>query len=90
MKLELVDFPEPEIGPDDVLVRVRTCGICGSDVHGFDGASGRRNPPLIMGHEAAGEIAKLAQTSLASRRATGCPSIPRSLAGSAPSVFAAM
>ena len=59
MKLELVDFPEPEIGPGDVLVRVRTCGICGSDVHGFDGSSGRRNPPLIMGHEAAGEIAKL-------------------------------
>ena len=44
MKLELVDFPEPEIGPEDVLVRVRTCGICGSDVHGFDGSSGRRNP----------------------------------------------
>jgi L-iditol 2-dehydrogenase len=58
MKLELVDFAEPEIGPDDVLVRVRTCGICGSDVHGFDGSSGRRNPPLIMGHEAAGEVAK--------------------------------
>ena len=59
MKLELVDFPEPELGPDDVLVRVRACGICGSDVHGFDGSSGRRNPPLIMGHEAAGEVAKL-------------------------------
>ena len=58
-KLEFVDFPEPEIGPDDVLVRVRACGICGSDVHGFDGSSGRRNPPLIMGHEAAGEVAKL-------------------------------
>lgn len=59
MKLELVDFPEPEFGPDDVLVRVRACGICGSDVHGFDGSSGRRNPPLIMGHEASGEVAKL-------------------------------
>ena len=59
MKLEMVDFPEPEIGPDDVLVRVRACGICGSDVHGFDGSSGRRNPPFIMGHEASGEVAKL-------------------------------
>src|SRR5580658_6506115 len=57
MKLELVDFPEPEIGPGDVLVRVRTCGICGSDIHGWDGSSGRRNPPLIMGHEASGEVA---------------------------------
>ena len=58
-KLELVDFPMPTIGPDDVLVRVRACGICGSDVHGFDGSSGRRNPPLIMGHEASGEVAEL-------------------------------
>ena len=58
-KLEMVSFPEPQFGPDDVLVRVRACGICGSDVHGFDGSSGRRNPPLIMGHEASGEVAKL-------------------------------
>jgi len=55
-KLELVDMPVPEIGPDDVLVRVRACGICGSDVHGYDGSTGRRRPPLIMGHEAAGEV----------------------------------
>jgi L-iditol 2-dehydrogenase len=54
--LELVHMPEPEIGPDDVLVRVRACGICGSDVHGFDGSTGRRIPPLVMGHEAAGEV----------------------------------
>lgn len=56
-ELELVDFPTPECGPNDVLVRVRACGICGSDVHGFDGSTGRRIPPLVMGHEAAGEIA---------------------------------
>src|SRR6185312_1471104 len=58
MHLELVEMPEPDIGPDDVLVRVRACGICGSDVHGLDGSSGRRKPPLIMGHEAAGEVAR--------------------------------
>jgi L-iditol 2-dehydrogenase len=58
MKLEMVEMPEPEIGPDDVLVRVRACGICGSDVHGFDGSSGRRHPPLVMGHEASGEVAR--------------------------------
>jgi len=56
--LEVTDFPEPEIGPDDVLVQVRACGICGSDVHGYDGGSGRRRPPIVMGHEAAGTIAK--------------------------------
>jgi L-iditol 2-dehydrogenase len=51
-------MPQPEIGPDDVLVRVKACGICGSDIHGYDGSSGRRIPPLVMGHEAAGEIAQ--------------------------------
>ena len=56
MHLELVQMPAPEIGPDDVLVRVRACGICGSDVHGLDGSTGRRIPPLVMGHEAAGEV----------------------------------
>jgi L-iditol 2-dehydrogenase len=56
MELELVDMPAPEIGPEDVLVRVRACGICGSDVHGLDGSTGRRLPPIVMGHEAAGEV----------------------------------
>jgi L-iditol 2-dehydrogenase len=37
-------------------VRVRACGVCGSDIHGWDGSTGRRQPPLIMGHEASGEI----------------------------------
>ncbi len=55
--LEYVDFPKPEAGEGEVLLRIRACGICGSDIHGWDGSSGRRHPPLIMGHEAAGEIA---------------------------------
>ncbi|MEZ6061055.1 MAG: galactitol-1-phosphate 5-dehydrogenase [Planctomycetaceae bacterium] len=55
--LELTDLPTPEIGPEDVLVRVQACGICGSDIHGWDGSSGRRIPPLVMGHEAAGIVA---------------------------------
>jgi L-iditol 2-dehydrogenase len=56
-ELEFVDFPTPEIGPDDVLVQVKAVGICGSDIHGYDGSTGRRIPPLVMGHEAAGVIA---------------------------------
>jgi L-iditol 2-dehydrogenase len=59
MELELTEMSQPEIGPRDVLVRVRSCGICGSDVHGLDGSSGRRIPPLVMGHEAAGTIAEV-------------------------------
>ncbi len=55
-KLEIKDMPVPEVGPGDVRVKVDSCGICGSDVHGYDGSSGRRIPPLIMGHEAAGVV----------------------------------
>lgn len=54
-----VDVPAPSVGGDEVLVAVRVAGICGSDVHGFDGTSGRRIPPLIMGHEAAGVVARV-------------------------------
>ena len=55
-RLEFTDFPDPAPADDEVLLRIRACGICGSDIHGWDGSSGRRRPPLIMGHEAAGEI----------------------------------
>ena len=58
-RFALREAPDPRPAPDEVVVRVRACGICGSDVHGMDGSSGRRIPPLIMGHEAAGEIAEI-------------------------------
>jgi len=57
--LEITDTPQPQPSPDEVLIEVAACGICGSDVHGFDGSTGRRIPPLVMGHEAAGRIAAL-------------------------------
>jgi len=56
-ELEIADLPTPAAGADEVLIRVGACGICGSDVHGYDGSSGRRIPPIVMGHEAAGRIA---------------------------------
>jgi L-iditol 2-dehydrogenase len=59
--LEYTSFEDPQPGPDDVLIQVKTCGICGSDIHGLDGSSGRRIPPLIMGHEAAGVIVALGE-----------------------------
>jgi L-iditol 2-dehydrogenase len=55
-EFEVQEFPEPTVGPQDVLIRVKACGICGSDVHGMDGSTGRRRPPIVMGHEAAGTI----------------------------------
>jgi L-iditol 2-dehydrogenase len=57
--LQLRDVPEPELGSNDVLIQVKACGICGSDVHGYDGSTGRRIPPIIMGHEAAGIVIRV-------------------------------
>ena len=53
------DVPRPSIGPEDVLIQIKACGICGSDIHGMDGSTGRRIPPVIMGHEASGVIAEV-------------------------------
>jgi L-iditol 2-dehydrogenase len=57
----LREVPAPVPAAGEVLVRVRACAVCGSDVHGIDGSTGRRQPPVIMGHEAAGEIAALGE-----------------------------
>ncbi len=56
-RLELEDVPRPAPGRGEVLIQVAACGICGSDVHGYDGSTGRRIPPIVMGHEAAGTVA---------------------------------
>jgi L-iditol 2-dehydrogenase len=58
-QLSLQTRPVPAPLPNEVLIRVMAVGICGSDVHGFDGSTGRRVPPLVMGHEAAGVIAEI-------------------------------
>lgn len=55
-RLVVADVATHEPADDEILLRVRACGICGSDVHGYDGSSGRRIPPIVMGHEAAGDI----------------------------------
>ncbi len=59
MKFSFEDAPMPQIAPTDVLVQVKACGICGSDIHGMDGSTGRRRPPIIMGHEASGVITEV-------------------------------
>jgi len=58
-RFEYCEVAEPQLAADEVLVRVEACGICGSDVHGMDGSTGRRIPPIIMGHEAAGVVARV-------------------------------
>jgi len=56
-----IAFPDPAPAAGEVLVKVKACGICGSDIHGMDGRSGRRQMPIVMGHEAAGEIVALGE-----------------------------
>ncbi|MFP4611869.1 MAG: galactitol-1-phosphate 5-dehydrogenase [Spirochaetaceae bacterium] len=56
-RFEYKDVSDPVPAEDEVLIRVRAVGICGSDVHGMDGSTGRRIPPVVMGHEAAGDVA---------------------------------
>ena len=58
-KLEFQDVPRPVVGGWDVLVRVKACAICGSDVHGYEGITGRRTPPMIMGHEFGGLVEEI-------------------------------
>ena len=59
--LTVIDAPIPALdGTDDVLVRVHAVGVCGSDLHGYLGHTGRRIPPLVMGHEATGEVIAVA------------------------------
>ena len=55
-KLSYEEVPTPQPQAGEVLIRLQACAVCGSDVHGFDGSTGRRRPPVIMGHEASGVI----------------------------------
>lgn len=60
-RFEVCEVPKPRISAEEVLIEVKACGICGSDVHGMDGSTGRRKPPLIMGHEASGVITEVGE-----------------------------
>ena len=55
-EIEFVDAPAPAPASGESLIKVDSCGVCGSDMHAFLGHDERRPPPLILGHEAAGEV----------------------------------
>jgi len=55
----LSDLPVPMPKADEVLIRVGAVGVCGSDIHGFAGKTGRREPGMVMGHEISGTVAAL-------------------------------
>jgi 2-desacetyl-2-hydroxyethyl bacteriochlorophyllide A dehydrogenase len=52
------EVPVPAVDEQEVLVKVKAVGICGSDIHGYEGKTGRRTPPMIMGHEFSGVVEK--------------------------------
>jgi L-iditol 2-dehydrogenase len=60
--IEIRDMPLPVIGPDECLVRVKYCGICGSELHMYHGQLNvLARPPVILGHEWTGEIVELGE-----------------------------
>lgn len=59
-KIEVVNEREPDMPKNgEVIVKVRAAGICGTDIHGYEGAHGYINPPRIMGHELVGEVVEV-------------------------------
>lgn len=60
-RLEVQDLPDAQPGPGEVVVEIAYTGICGSDIHGFTGANGRRVPGMVMGHETSGRILALGE-----------------------------
>ena len=60
-KFEYTDVPTPEPKAGEVQINIKACSICNSDVHGYDGTSGRRQPGLIIGHEASGVVSKVGE-----------------------------
>ena len=59
--LRLDEIADVKPAPGEALIRVRACGICGSDVHGYLGITGRRIPPMVMGHGFSGQVAEVGE-----------------------------
>jgi L-iditol 2-dehydrogenase len=78
--MDLVDEPEPQAGPDEVIVEVDAVGICGSDIHGFAGITDRRKPGVVMGHEIGGRVVGSDETVTVFPQ-LGCQTCPQCTAG---------
>lgn len=78
-RMGMRDIPIPEIGPDDVLVKIKAAGVCGSDLHAYIGQHAFRFPPVMLGHEGAGVVAKIGENVTSFRegdRVTIDPTLP--------------
>lgn len=60
-EMPVEEMADPQPGPGKVLIDVKAVGICGSDVHGYTGSTGRRTPGIVMGHEFAGVVSALGE-----------------------------
>lgn len=60
-RLAVEEAEPPPVGPGEARVDVRAVGVCGSDVHGYTGANGRRSPGMVMGHEAVGTVGEVGE-----------------------------
>jgi L-iditol 2-dehydrogenase len=58
-KIEIREVERPSAGPEEVLVRIRNIGVCGSDIHVFHGKHPYTSYPVVQGHEVSGEVAEL-------------------------------
>ena len=61
--LRVEESPMPKVGPEDVLIQVKACGVCGTDVHIYEGDKGAAEvtPPTILGHEFSGVVAEVGE-----------------------------
>lgn len=59
--MRVSEIEDPQVKEGEVLIKVEACGICGSDVHGYLGITGRRIPPMVMGHEFTGTVSALGE-----------------------------
>jgi L-iditol 2-dehydrogenase len=60
-QIDLQEVERPRLDSGDVLIKVRCVGVCGSDVHTYKGTHPFRKPPVILGHEMAGEVVEVAE-----------------------------
>ena len=82
--LRIENIPVPPVGPQDVLIRVHACGICGTAVHIFHGDEGAAQTPsgTVLGHEFAGEVLEVGKDVTAVRPGDRVCVDPNQLCGS--------
>jgi alcohol dehydrogenase len=75
-EMQVLDRPYPSLDPDEVVLKIESVGICGSDMHAFHGHDPRRKPGLVLGHEFAGTVAETSSSLFTQgQRVTGNPLI---------------